>query len=208
MKEEAAALLVQSRKESARVLRLDVSDAPVRFAQVGIVGLFDVANDPPIETLYASVAAQHDSLTRRHAAEQALALDVADQRRQQRRLALRVAILAHHRHRTADELAVVGVARPLAAILEELRHRAPDGERVVAEVIVEFDQAWKERGACIDRSNFLEAGGRRPSAILNSDDRATVDVEDGVVLHRECVIHRDYASRKRQLWPGERVDRS
>src|SRR6185437_2093166 len=88
VKEKAAALLVQSRQEGARVRRLDVGDAPVRLAEVRIVGLLDVANDPPIEPLHAGIAAQHDPLARRHTPEQALALDVADERSQQRSLAL------------------------------------------------------------------------------------------------------------------------
>jgi len=40
----------------------------------------------------------------------------------QRRLALRVAELTEHRHRAADQRAVVRVIRPLAPVVEALRH--------------------------------------------------------------------------------------
>ena len=161
VQEETTILLLQPGQERARVLGVHVGDAPLRLEQIRIVGLLDVAHDPAVEALYSGVAAEHDPLARRHTPEQALALDIADQRRQQRGLALRVPVLTHDRHRTADELAVVGVVRPLAAVLEQLWHRAPQRQRVVAEVVVQLDQAWEERAAGIHRSNVVEAGGRR-----------------------------------------------
>jgi hypothetical protein len=87
----------------------------------------------------------------------------------------------------------------LAAILEELWHRAPEGQRVVAEMVVELDQARKERAASVDQGNILEAGGRRHGAVLDGDNGALVDVNDGVALDRERFIHGDHASRERQL---------
>ena len=102
MQEKTTILLLQPGQERARVFGIDVGDAPLRLEQVGVVGLLDIAHDPAVEALDASVAAEHDPLARRHAAEQALALDVADQRGEQRGSALGVPVLAHHRHRTAD----------------------------------------------------------------------------------------------------------
>ena len=89
VQEEAAVLLLQAGQERARVLGVDVGDAPLGLGQIRVVGLFDVAHDAAVEALYAGVAAEHDPLARRHTTEQALALDIADQRREQRGLALR-----------------------------------------------------------------------------------------------------------------------
>ena len=46
-----------------------------------LVGLFDVADDPAVVAARSGVAEELDTLTRRHAADETLALDIADQRR-------------------------------------------------------------------------------------------------------------------------------
>ncbi len=108
MQEEATVLLLQSSQERARVLRLHVGDARQGLREVGVVGLLDVAHDPAVEALHPGVAAELDPLAGGDAPEQALALDVADQRRQQRGLPSGVPVLAHDPHRAADERAVAG----------------------------------------------------------------------------------------------------
>jgi hypothetical protein len=72
---------------------------------------------------------------------------------------LRVPVLTRDRHRTADELAVVGVVRPLAAIPEELWHWAPKGQRVIAEMIVELDQARKSVAPVSTGATFSKPAG-------------------------------------------------
>ena len=54
---------------------------PCASGRVGIVGLLDVADESAVEALDPGVAGEHDALGGGDAAEQALALDVAHQRR-------------------------------------------------------------------------------------------------------------------------------
>ena len=160
--QQEAAVFLFSRVRNARASLASTSAMrPCASNSVRVVGALDVAHDAAVETLHAGIAAEHDALAGGDTAEQAFALDIADQWSKQRGLALGVAVLAHDRHRTADELAVVGVVRPLAAVLEQLRHRAPQRQRVVAEVVVQLDQAGEERAAGLDRRHILEAGGRQ-----------------------------------------------
>ena len=95
---------------------------------------------------------------------------------------------------------------PLAAVLEQLWYRAPQRQRVIAKMVVQFDQAREDRPAGLHRRDIVEAGWRRLGAVLHGDDGAPVDEHDRVGLDRERVVHGDHASCQRQLRARERVD--
>lgn len=207
VQQEAAVLLAQPRQELARVPGVDVGDARVGVGQVDLPGVLDVAQDAAEEALHARIAVEHDALAGGASAQQAFALDVAHERGEQGGAARGVAVLADDRHRAADQPAIVRMRRPLAAILVQPGHRAPQRQRVVGEVVVQFDQAWEQRAPRVGDRRRLEAGRRRQRARARRHDAALGDVEDGVGQHLEGVVHRHDAPAQREPRCGQRVDR-
>ena len=144
--------LWRSRRARKRRASLASTSAILASASgmVGIVRLLDVSNDPPVIPAPAVIAEELDALARRDGPEEALALDVADDRGQQ------VRRLAEDRHRPGHEAAVLRRASPLVPIRELLRD-LPEAQGVVAQVIVELDQAGKDRSAGRDHRNRLRS---------------------------------------------------
>ena len=86
VQQKATIFRIQAGQKMRGVLGREVGDASLRFGQIRIVGLLDVANDPAVEALDAGVAGELDALTGGNAAQQTFALDVANQRRQEREI--------------------------------------------------------------------------------------------------------------------------
>jgi hypothetical protein len=112
----AGLLLLQAREEGLRIPRRHIGHARGDGGQRIVVGGFDIANHAFEVAPDARLVGQRDALARRGAADQGLCLDVAADRRQQlRRRGERL-------HRRRDLAVVLGVAAPLPAIRELLRH--------------------------------------------------------------------------------------
>jgi hypothetical protein len=206
VQQETAILPLEARPEASGVPGVHVGDAALRLAQLGIIGLLDIADDPPVEPLDAGVTREPDALAGGDAPEKALALDVPHEGGQERRLAARIPILPDDGHGAADQRPVVLVVRPLAAVLETLRNRRPQRQSVIAQVVVQLDQPGEQRPAGLDYLHAPEArrGGLR--SFLDRDDAALVDVHDPVGLDRERVVHRDHAPGHGLPRPRERID--
>ena len=208
VKQKAALLLLEPCQEALGILRINVVDAPLGFWQIKVVGLFDIANDAAVVALNAGVARELHALAGGDAAEQALALDIANQRSQQREPTLSVGVEPQHRHRPADERTVVLVVGPLAAMLEAFRHRRPERKRVVAEMVVQLDQPREDGSARLHHGDAGEPCRGWFRAILNGDDRTFLDIHDGLFSNRERVVHRDDAPGEGERWAGQRIDRA
>ena len=132
----------------------DVGDAARRRGQGGVVRLLDVAHDAAVEAADAGVAVERDALAGRDPGDEALGLDVAHERRDE------IGRLADHLHRPADQAAVVRSGRPLAAVAERPRH-LPELQAVVAQVVVQLDQARVDRAPDAYAADGLKAGRGR-----------------------------------------------
>ena len=155
------------------VLGLDVGDVRGRFGKVVLVRLLDVPDDPLVEALDAGVAGERDSLSGRRPGDEALGLDVANDRRHV------LGRVREHLHRAGDELPVRVALGPLVAVRVQLRH-VPELERVVAQVVVEVDQARVDRALGLENLDALEPGRRIHGRLLHRDDRAGAHVDDSV----------------------------
>ena len=74
-------LLLEAGEEALGALGVDVRDPRHRFGQIRLVGLLHVADDPAVIAAGAGIAEELDALAGRHASDEALALDVSDERR-------------------------------------------------------------------------------------------------------------------------------
>ena len=118
----------------------------------GVVGLLDVADDAAVVVLDPGVAREREPLAGGRAGDQAFRFDVADDRRHVG------GCVREHLHRAGDQLAVGVALRPLVAVVVLLRD-VPELQRVVAEVVVQVDQARVDRPMRVERLHALEAGG-------------------------------------------------
>ena len=168
--QQQARLLLQPRQETLGAPRVHVGDPGHRFGQVRLVGLLDVADDAAVVAPGAGIAEELDALARRDAADQALALDVADERGHD------VSVSPSTFIGPRDETLILGCAAPLSAVGEQPRH-VPQAQRVVGEVVVELDEAGKDRPPDIDGARRLEAGRRRLRRVVHGDDAALIDVD-------------------------------
>src|SRR5262249_29136176 len=208
VEQKAAIFLLESGEKGLGVLRFQVGYARLGLQQIGFVGLLHIAHKPAIKTLDARVTGEADALACGHTAEKEFAFDVTHQCRKQRRLAVSVPILADHGHRPTDHWSIVFMVRPLAAMFKLLRNWSPEGQGVIAEMIVQVDQAGKDRTSGLNDCNVCKPGWRRLSAILDRNDVALVDVDNTVWEHRKRVTHDDDPPGHRLLWPCERINRT
>ena len=197
--EQQALVALEPLQELVAVLRLDVGDVRRGLRELGLVRLLDVADDALVEALDPRVARERDALRRRRPADQALALDVAHDRRHVLRR------VREHLHRARDQLAVRVALGPLVAVRVLLGH-VPELERVVAQVVVEVDQAGVDRPLRVDDRDFLEPGGRRVGRLLNGRDRPALHVDRAVVDDVLSVVHRHHTAVDRECRPVERID--
>src|SRR5215510_12225494 len=149
------------------------------FGQIGLVGLFDISYNASVIAARAGIAEQLNSLTGSYTSKQALTLDIADNSRQQARC------LADHLHRAADQLAVFRYAGPGVAIGVLLWH-IPESKPVVAQMIVEFDQAGKDRSAGWHHLNVFESARRRSALWHNRRDSSFFDIHRRVIKNSKC----------------------
>ena len=167
--------------------------------QLGLVRLLDVADDALVEALDPRVARERDPLRRRRPADQALALDVAHDRRHVLRR------VREHLHRARDQPAIRVALGPLVAVRVPLGD-VPELQRVVAQVVVEVDQAGVDRPLRVDDRDFLEPGGRRIGRLLDGRDRPALHVDRAVVDDVLSVVHRHHTAVDREGRPVERID--
>src|SRR5262249_25279725 len=138
--EQKAALSQQSLMKFFDVGGFNVRYFSGCLRQIRLVRLFNISYNASVIAARAGVAEQLNSLTGSYTSKQALTLDITDNSRQQARC------LADHLHRAADQLAVFRYAGPGVAIGVLLGH-IPQSKPVVAQMIVEFDQARYDRAA-------------------------------------------------------------
>ena len=199
--QEQAVEALEALQELRPVLGLDVGDVRARLGQLVLVGLLDVADDPLVEALDARVAGERDPLRGRRPRDEALGLDVANDRRHVLRR------VREHLHRAGDELPVRVALGPLVAVRVQLRH-VPELERVVAQVVVEVDQARVDRALGLEDLDALELGRRIHVRLLHSGDRALAHVDDSVLDDRVVGVHGHDAAAERERGAVERVDRA
>src|SRR5690348_14905372 len=75
-------------------------------------------------------------------------------------------------------------------------------------MIVQVDQAGKDRTSSLNDYDARKPGRRRLSALLDRYDIALVDIDNAVWEHRKCIIHDDDPPGQCLLWARERVDRT
>ena len=121
---------------------------------------------------------------------------------------MRVLVLPENRHGATDQRTIGCVVGPLPAVFEAFGNRRPRRERIITEMIVEFDQTGENRATTFNDCNGGEACRRWLRAILNCEDAAVLDIHDGIGYYRERVIHSDHAPRERELWAREWIDRA
>ncbi len=195
----AGLLLLQARQEGLRIVRRHVGHARGNGGQGVVVGGFDVADHAPEVAPDAGLVGQRDALARRGAADQRLGLDVAADRGQQLRRG------GERLHRRRDLGVVFGMAAPLPAVAELLRH-LPQRQHVVGQVVVQIDQAGKYRAAGVRHRRVAEARGRRRVRLLHRDDVAVLRVDAAAGDHLEGRVHRDDAALEHELRAVGRVE--
>ena len=198
--QQQAVEAVQALQELLAVLRLDVGDVRRRLGELGLVRLLDVPDDALVEALDPREARERDPLRRGRPADQALALDVAHDRRHV------LGRVREHLHRARDQLAVRVALGPLVAVRVPLGD-VPELERVVAQVIVEVDQPRVDRPVRVGDDDVLEPGRRRGGCLLHRSDRSALDVDDALVDDVLAVVHRHDAAAECEGRPVERIDR-
>jgi hypothetical protein len=77
--QEKAGLPLDLGEEGLRIARVNVGDAAAGRREERVVGLLDIADDPPVVAADACSAEQRDPLRGCHAAQQRLGLDVANE---------------------------------------------------------------------------------------------------------------------------------
>jgi hypothetical protein len=173
--QQKATIRIQGGWEMSGILRHGSGDASLRFGQIRIIGLLDVANDPT-EALDSSVAGEPDALTGGNAAQQAFALDVANQRRQKRELTVRP-YTGREQSWTTDQRTIIALwFGPLPAMFEAFGNRRPQRERIITEMIVEFDQTRENCPAGLNNRHARETRRRGLRAILNRNNAAFLDI--------------------------------
>jgi len=199
--QQEARLLLDLGQKRLRILRVDVGDAAAGLGQQLVPGLLDVADDPAVVAPHAGRAEQRDPLGTRHAADERLALDVADERRQE------VGRLADRLHRRGDEPVIGRRVAPLVAIRVRLRN-VPQGQHVVGEVVVELDQAGEHGPAGLERDDVAEPLGSRVGAPGDGGDRGAGDPDRAVRDHGRPGVHRDDPPGERPPGAVRGVDRA
>ena len=192
--QDVAALARDRLEKPDGVGRVDVADPGAGPAQVGAVGLLDVADVAAVQAPRALVGEDLQALAGGGAGHERLAFDVADHGRHE------LGVGADELHRAADQRPVLRVrsAAPLVAVGVLLGH-LPQLQGVVGEMVVQLDQS-RERGAAeTHRGDVLEAVRRRRSGVLHGGDPARVDVDGAAGVDGEVVVHRHHAPREGHL---------
>ena len=185
--QQQAAAGLQVFEELCRVPGGDIANARVGRRQVIAIGEFHVAQQAAIEAPDPGITEQRDALRRGDAAEQVLALGVA-------RDGFGITLAAaKHVHRPADQATIVRMSSPLVAIGVALRH-VPKLQCVVAEVVVQVDQAGVERALGVDYTDLRESRRRGLARGLHRDDPVVLEVDDAGVVHLVARIHRHDAA--------------
>src|SRR5215510_3984126 len=178
---EKAALSQQSLMKFFDVGGFNVRYFSDCFRQVGLVRLFDIPHNASVIPARAGVAEQLNSLTGGYTSKHALTLDTAyDSRQQVRRV-------AEHLHGAADQLAVFRRARPGVAVSVLLRH-IPEPKPVVAQMIMEFDQARKDRASGWHHLNIFKSARRRGALRYNRRYGSCFDIHRGVIENSRCCV--------------------
>ena len=198
--QQEARLLLDLGEERLRVARVDVGDPAPGLGQQLVAGLLDVADDPPVVTPDARSAEQRDPLRGRHAADERLALDVADERGEE------VGRLADRLHRRGHELVVRSGVAPRVAVRVLLRN-LPERQRVVSDVVVKFDQAGEHRSAGLERHDARETFGRRIAALGDRGDRGVRDPDRAVHHDGRLRVHGHDPAGDRPLGAAGGIDR-
>ena len=176
--------LAQPREERLGVAGVDVGDARVGVDEVGFLGRLDVPDVAAVIRLDPVVAVEGDALRGSDATDEALAFDVADDRLGQ------ADGLAEDGHRPADPLAVVGHDLPLPAVPVRPRGR-PQRQGVVAQVVVQLDQARVDRASGRDPRGIGEIVGRVLGGGQDASDPIVGDVHRAVLEHGPGLIDGD-----------------
>jgi hypothetical protein len=130
--QEQTRTTIEPGEELASVFGFDIQDMSSGFWQAGVAGRFDIANQAAVVPDDAFIAGERDALAGSDSAQQAAAFDIAND-------GLNVTgRLSEDVHRTSDQLVVFLNGGPLITVVERSRH-APQGERVVAEMVVQLD---------------------------------------------------------------------
>ena len=184
--EQEARGLRQPREESAGVRGVDIGNARCGVGEVGVARLLDVADDPEVVALDPGVAVQGNALRGGRSAEQALHLDVAHHRLGQ------AGRTSKHLHRPADEPAIDRPRGPPVAVGIRVGH-VPQAQGVVAEMVVQLDQARVDRAAGGDARGGLEPRGDGCPGFGHCRDRAATDVHRAAIEHGPGVVDGHHA---------------